>query len=82
MDPNTVELKIKKELPRPLIISSFLAIFFVISLLPFVAWLLEYKDTIMAPLTITTKTTPVDMFAKSSGELVLMVGNDKKYSQL
>jgi len=76
MDANKSNLQIKKELPRGLLIASFLAIFFVLALLPFIAWLLEYKDAISAPLTITTKVTPVDIYAKSAGELVLRI--DKK----
>ena len=70
------KLYIKKELPRGLVIGGFLAIFFILILLPFIAWLLEYKDTIQAPLTITTKSTPIDVYSKMSGELVLLVKND------
>ena len=76
MDKKNSVLQIKKELPRGLIISSFLAIFFVLALLPFIAWLLEYKDTINAPLTITTKTTPVDVYAERAGKLMLLVKNN------
>lgn len=76
MDANKSNLQIKKELPRGLLIASFLAIFFVLALLPFIAWLLEYKDAISAPLTITTKVTPVDIYAKSAGELVLRIDNN------
>jgi len=76
MDEDKPALQIKKELPKGLLVSSFLAIFFVLALLPFIAWLLEYKDTISAPLTITTKITPVDVYAKTTGELVLLVDNE------
>jgi len=76
MNDNKPDLQIKKELPKGLLLSSFLAIFFVLALLPFIAWLLEYKDTISAPLTITTKVTPVDVYAKTAGELVLLVDNE------
>ncbi|MEM6319390.1 MAG: hypothetical protein AAF960_17090 [Bacteroidota bacterium] len=71
------EIKIKKELPKGLIYGSTTAIVFVVFLLPFIAWLLEYKDTISAPLTITTETTPVDIFAKVSGELDLKVADEE-----
>ncbi len=76
MDDTNTDLQIKKELPRGLMVSSFLAIIFVLALLPFIAWLLEYKDTISAPLTITTKITPVDVYAKTTGELELLVKNE------
>jgi len=76
MNDTNPNLQIKKELPRGLIVSSFLAIFFVLALLPFIAWLLEYKDTISAPLTITTKITPVDIYSKTAGELELFVDNE------
>lgn len=69
------QLKIKKHLPRGLMFGSLAAILFIVLLIPFITWLLEYKDTITAPLTITTKTTPVDIFAKSAGELKLLVSN-------
>lgn len=69
-------IKITEKLPRGLTISSFVAIFFVLALLPFIAWLLEYKDTISAPLTITTEVTPVDIYARTSGELRLLVTNN------
>ncbi|MEM1121199.1 MAG: HlyD family efflux transporter periplasmic adaptor subunit [Bacteroidota bacterium] len=69
-------IKITKELPQSLIVKSSVAIVFVLALLPFIAWLLEYKDTITAPLTITTKATPIDVYTKTSGELVLMVDNE------
>ena len=69
-------MKITEKLPRGLTISSFIAIFFVLALLPFIAWLLEYKDTISAPLTITTEVTPVDIYARTSGELRLLVTNN------
>lgn len=69
-------IKITEKLPRGLMISSFVAIFFVLALLPFIAWLLEYKDTISAPLTITTEVTPVDIYARTSGELRLLVTNN------
>lgn len=76
MNVNKEALQIKKELPKTLIISSFIAIVFVLFLLPFIAWLLEYKDTISAPLTITTKTTPIDIYTKVPGELILLVKNN------
>lgn len=69
-------MRITEKLPRALTISSFVAIFFVLGLLPFIAWLLEYKDTIAAPLTITTEVTPVDIYARASGELRLLVDNN------
>jgi len=69
-------MKITEKLPRGLVIGSFIAIFFVLALLPFIAWLLEYKDTISAPLTITTEVTPVDIYARSTGELKLLVTNN------
>lgn len=78
MNDQTKILKIKKELPRGLIIGGYIAIILVLSLIPFIAWLLEYKDTISAPLTITTKTTPIDIFARTAGELDLLVGKDSK----
>jgi len=74
-------MKITEKLPRGLTISSFIAIFFVLALLPFIAWLLEYKDTISAPLTITTEVTPVDVYARTSGELRLLVPNDSLVSK-
>ncbi len=69
-------MKITEKLPRGLTISSTVAIFLVLALLPLLAWLLEYKDTISAPLTITTEVTPVDVYARSAGELRLLVKND------
>ncbi len=69
-------MKITEKLPRGLVISSTVAIFFVLGLLPFLAWLLEYKDTISAPLTITTEVTPVDIYARTTGEIKLLVTND------
>lgn len=78
MNDQTKALKIKKELPRGLIIVSYVAIILVLSIIPFIAWLLEYKDTISAPLTITTKTTPVDIFARTAGELELLVKKDAR----
>ena len=75
---NKQELQIKKELPRPLIINGFLTIFFILLLLPFIAWLLEYKDMISAPLTITTKTPPIDVLAQTPGELKLLVKNNSQ----
>jgi HlyD family secretion protein len=75
MENGIKDLKIKSKVPNRLIVGGFFAILFVFSLLPFIAWLLEYKDTINAPLTITTRSTPIDVFAKTSGELVLLVKN-------
>ena len=75
------ELFIKNELPKGLMISSVIAIFFVLALIPFIAWLLEYKDTISAPLMITTEVTPVDIYARTSGMLVLKVADQDPISQ-
>jgi len=69
-------MKITEKLPRGLVISSTVAIFLILALLPFLAWLLEYKDTIDAPLTITTEITPVDIYARTTGEIKLLVPND------
>ena len=69
-------MKITEKLPRGLVIGSTVAIFLVLGLLPFLAWLLEYKDTISAPLTITTEVTPVDIYARTTGEIKLLVSND------
>jgi len=76
MNDTTSIIKIKKELPKSLIVKSTVAIVFVLALLPFIAWLLEYKDTISAPLTITTKATPVDVYTRTAGELVVMEDNE------
>ncbi len=76
MNDKTSTIQIKKELPRSLIVKSSVAIIFVLTLLPFIAWLLEYKDTISAPLTITTKATPVDVYTKTAGEIVIMEANE------
>ncbi|MFK7981506.1 MAG: hypothetical protein AB8G86_16090 [Saprospiraceae bacterium] len=69
-------MKITEKLPRGLVIASTIAIFLILGLLPFLAWLLEYKDTISAPLTITTEVTPVDIYARTTGEIKLLVSND------
>ncbi len=85
MEAQNYQFKIKEKIPSELVVSSIGAIVFIIALLPFIAWLLEYKDTISGPMTITTKTTPVDIFSKAAGELVLLIDNNgivKKGEQL
>lgn len=76
MENENATITITKELPKGLMVKSILTIVFVLALLPFIAWLLEYKDTISAPLTITTKETPVDVYARSAGELVVLQENE------
>jgi len=74
-------MRITEKLPKRLVIGSTVAIFLVVCLLPFLAWLLEYKDTISAPLTITTEITPVDIYARTTGEIKLLVKNDALVQQ-
>ena len=69
--------KIKPVLPKGLLWSGLTAIFLVLTMIPFLAWLLEYKDTIQAPLTITTETQPVDVYARATGELLLFVADQE-----
>jgi len=65
-------LHINNKIPRWLTISSSFAIAFIVLLIPFIAWLLEYKDTIHASLEISAKNVPIKIFSKTTGEIILL----------
>lgn len=71
------QLDLKAHLPESLLRLGTFIICASIAMLFFIAWLLEYNDTIQANIAITTRTLPKQLVAVSSGELLLLVKDNQ-----
>ena len=68
--------KITQTLSPILIKIGVLICLFCIGIFFFIAWLLEYKDTSSGSITITTKSVPLELYAKETGQLKLLKSNN------
>ena len=63
---------ISVKLPAYLLRLGYVIIFLCVGLFFFIAWLLEYKDTVVGEITITTAQMPLDLHANATGKLRLL----------
>jgi len=64
--------QISIQLPTSLIRLGVLLMAACIGIFVFISWLLEYKDTVVGNITITTEQVPLDLHANATGKLRLL----------
>ena len=73
--------KITEKLSPALLKIGIAICLFCIGIFFFIAWLLEYKDTSSGSITITTTAIPLELYAKETGQLKLLIKNNSSISE-